>query len=125
MDFSQHTQVFFQPEVETIIIDRSKSTSLKDINTTDESSPHTLFTQRNSMGEEVQEELTFHVYFDGSVLEVFINERIAISTRVYPQSGTCCALRPFVEYSSGQDLEATADLLLFNVWSLWSSVTQS
>jgi len=43
------------------------------------------------------------VYFDVSVIEVFINNRTVLTTRVYPESGNCFGVMPFV---AGEGREA-------------------
>lgn len=66
----------------------------------DETAPFTLFTSRDGqqhMGQEKEESLRVHVFYDGSVLEVFVNERVAITTRVYLEDQKCAGLEFFAE----------------------------
>ncbi|KAL2203318.1 Arabinanase/levansucrase/invertase, partial [Sarocladium strictum] len=91
-DGSEYTRIYFDSSSETVVIDRSQSTRLHGINVSPKQAPHTLFEFKK--GEiTTQEGLGFHVFFDTSVLEVFVNERVAITTRVYPQEGTCYGIR--------------------------------
>jgi beta-fructofuranosidase len=76
------------------------------INDDPETAPHTLFSIRHhstntdskSNGVVEQETLDIRLFFDTSILEVFINERVAITTRIYPESGKCFGVRPFAKY---------------------------
>lgn len=57
---------------------------------------HTLFTFSDpATGEEKEETLRIRAYFDMSVLEVFVNERTVISTRVYSSTDHCAGIRFF------------------------------
>jgi beta-fructofuranosidase len=114
--------LLFNPEEETFIIDRSNSTRIEDINVSDERASHTLFTLRDTNGSERREELAIHVYFDASVLEVFVNGRTAITTRIYPQSGTCYGFRPLAEHSTDISVIEESKLLRFDVYTLSTAV---
>lgn len=100
-DGRDYTRFFFDGSSETLVIDRSQSTRVQGITTTPKSAPHTLFELKESESI-VREDLNFHVFFDTSVLEVFVNERVAITTRVYPEEGTCYGVRM---YTSGDRTE--------------------
>lgn len=84
-DGSEHTDIFYNPSNSTILVDRSASSHIKEFGNgtvTGYFHPYTLA----ATGQ--QEEITMHVIVDGSLVEVFVNERFALSTRVYP-SQTC------------------------------------
>ncbi|KAJ5139074.1 uncharacterized protein N7515_003922 [Penicillium bovifimosum] len=74
------TILAWNPQSETFTIHRPAVDD--EINHGYESAPHTLFTSLNEGGEE-EEMLRVHAFFDSSVLEVFVNERTVISTRIY------------------------------------------
>lgn len=102
----EKTTVYFDPASEVIIADRSKSSSIPGIRRFTESAPHTLFTfaepndsttGRDGAPQTRQEVLEFRVFYDTSVLEIFANERTALTTRVYPTSGTSSQIRPFID----------------------------
>ena len=65
-----------------------------------ESAPHTLFTVREAGGD-VEEKLRVHAFYDGSVLEVYVNERTVITTRVYTLEERCFGLGFFAEEADG------------------------
>ena len=59
------------------------------MNSAPEVAPHTLFTTRDpASGEEDIEVLHIQAWQDNSVLEVFVNSRTAISTRLYAAKET-------------------------------------
>lgn len=91
-DFSQATTIIFDPHSEIFTIHRP-SFLLPDtraiLNSTPETAPHTLFTSFNPRtGLEETEALHIRIWRDNSVLEVFVNSRTAISTRLYAAEET-------------------------------------
>ncbi|GFZ43064.1 hypothetical protein JCM24511_00782 [Saitozyma sp. JCM 24511] len=83
-DMSIHTSIVFRPKDETITIDRSHSTNRQDINVSPEVGSHTLFRiQHTSPPQGVLEPLRLRVFLDHDLIEVFANDRFALSTRVY------------------------------------------
>ncbi|KAK5044920.1 hypothetical protein LTR84_010292 [Exophiala bonariae] len=132
VDGAQYTRVYFEPGSETLFVDRSKSTTVKGINVKTRSAPHTLFTFRQGMTTR-RETLNLHVYFDASVLEVFANERTALTTRVYPdvpaRLGTCQGVRLFVEAenecASGQQqgVDFKSCMRHCELWALQSAIS--
>lgn len=104
VDKHKKAAVIFEPSEERVVIGRHNvytgdSGVHMDINDDPEVAPHTLFSMRNPSSQAIEQEtLDIRLFFDTSVLEVFINERVAITTRVYPESGKCFGVRPFVKY---------------------------
>lgn len=91
-DGSRATSLVFDRERELFII-RRPSFSVPDsaelINSKEEQAPHTLFRRRDSTGGKIREEdLHVRAWRDNSVLEVFVNGRTAISTRLYAAEET-------------------------------------
>lgn len=76
------TIVYFSPQNEEIIIDRSMSNSDSSIIKTTERGAHTLFTIKNGASIK-QEQLTLSVYCDNHIIEVYANDRFALSTHIY------------------------------------------
>jgi beta-fructofuranosidase len=85
-----------------------------------ETAPHTLLTFHDAQGNVVEETLQIHVIFDKSILEVFVNERTAISTRIYVDEDRCYQLSFFAERQLNDDgkfLSGPAAMLLeAEVW---------
>lgn len=112
------TVLCFAPEEETFVIERP-DIYFEDAEAANreewsaqlqkEEAPFTLFTSRDAMtGAEQEEHLRVHVFYDGSVLEVFVNERVAITTRIYLEDQKCADLEFFVEGEDGCVLEEAA-----------------
>lgn len=92
--------------------------------------PHTLFTYKTKSGgndgidEESEEPLHIHAFYDTSVLEVFVNERTVLSTRIYyatafgdSTSTGCHGMYFFAEESDVENNEfGTTGLLGAMVW---------
>lgn len=91
-DFVKSTTVTFDQASESIMIDRPAfpgTNSDEQINSSSENAPHTLFTTRDpATGIETTENLHIQAWRDNSVMEVFINGRTAISTRLYAADET-------------------------------------
>ncbi|KEQ75173.1 putative beta-Fructufuranosidase [Aureobasidium namibiae CBS 147.97] len=92
-DFTQTTTLTFSPKHETFVIERPSFTSPSStnlINTAPECAPHTLFTtvDPSKNNQQVEEPLHIQVWRDNSVLEVFVNGRTAVSTRIYAAEDT-------------------------------------
>ena len=81
----EKTTITFLPREELFLVDRSSSTLEKNIKTHPEMGPYTLFYIRDKVtGVIEQEKLHLRIFFDVSVIELYANERFALSTRVYP-----------------------------------------
>ena len=96
-DFQSTTTLSWSPSTETFTIHRP---ALQDqtINHGYESAPHTLFTKKNlhshddqvnkPESHEIEEPLQIHLFYDKSVLEVFVNDRFSLTSRIYPSLET-------------------------------------
>lgn len=87
LDGQSCTTLSWYPDSETFTVHRPKIENAG-INHGYETAPHTLFTSLDR-GVETEESLKVHAFFDRSVLEVFVNERTVISTRIYHPSDHC------------------------------------
>lgn len=104
---SQLTSLYFSPKEETFVIKRpdlqgcpSSNGDMESAKVQDEKAHFTLFTTRDSQtGVEEEERLNIHVFYDKSVMEVFVNERAVITTRVYLEDAECAAIVFFAEYA--------------------------
>lgn len=113
-DGTEHTHIFYNPSNSTVLVDRIASSQIKEFGNgtvTGYFHPYTLA----STGK--QEDITIHVIVDGSLVEVFINERFALSTRVYPSQTCSTGYGVYV----GEDAKADVKSLeawvgLQNVW---------
>ncbi|EAU33621.1 predicted protein [Aspergillus terreus NIH2624] len=118
----EQTKVYFTPKTETLHVDRSHSTSIPGLCLANEAAPHTLFRRRSKDDENdvfELEPLTLSMFFDGSILEIFANDRTAITTRVYLSDNSLSEIQPWIEYEPGKNGSATdCKLLSFQLWKL-------
>ncbi|KAE8387698.1 glycosyl hydrolase [Aspergillus alliaceus] len=118
-DFSSETIISWEVPSETFTVERPTPYDSK-INHGLEAAPHTLFTISDEHSNEMEEPLRIHAIFDMSVLEVFVNERTAISTRVYTPVNRCFGVRFLAkaDQASGSSFndDPAAVLLHANVW---------
>lgn len=71
----------------------------------------------NERGEEIEETLRVRAFFDSSVLEVFVNDRTVISTRIYHPAGQCFGPLFFAESDPGaEDEKPAAVLVRATIW---------
>lgn len=96
--FVGSTTISLLTATETIHIHRPDLSHVHpDINTLPETAPFTLFEYANG----TREQLEIRAWFDESVLEVFVNERCVISTRVYSATRRCWGIRFWAEDEAG------------------------
>ncbi|KAL1886002.1 putative beta-Fructufuranosidase, partial [Ceratocystis pirilliformis] len=110
----EYTTIFFSASNEQITIDRKNSTHWPDVRTVDEIAPHTLFQHADKSWETLE----LRVFFDRSSIELFANNRTALTTRVYPISGAVDAIE--LLHERGDDSSA---FLSADTWSLDATVT--
>ncbi|RAL07748.1 glycoside hydrolase family 32 protein [Aspergillus homomorphus CBS 101889] len=121
LDAQHRTTLSWQVAIEKFIILRPSSIE-PEIDHDPESAAHTLFTFETERGEQKQETLRIHAFWDASVLEVFINERTVISTRIYlsPDKQNQSRLHFFARGGDGEpdpSMEASPALLLqADIW---------
>lgn len=93
-DMSEYTHIIFEPSNSTLLVVRDHSSKLGDnFNTATVTGYFAPYVQMVN-GKEVTEEIVMDVVLDGSLLEVYLNDRFALATRIYPASscstGECC-----------------------------------
>ena len=79
-DDEEYTVIYFDPDTSTIGVDRSRSTSLSAF----QSYTHLGHFAPYDMADGSTEKLNFRLVYDRSLLEVFVNGRFALTTRIYP-----------------------------------------
>ncbi|CAI7629287.1 unnamed protein product [Penicillium glandicola] len=110
------TTLCWDPRSETFEIHRPVIMDAE-VNHGYEVAPHTLFTFLNERGEVVEETLRVHAFFDSSVLEVFVNDRTVISTRIYHPADHSFGPLFFAESDAGADNEQPAAVLVrASIW---------
>ncbi|CAD0040339.1 unnamed protein product [Aureobasidium pullulans] len=112
--------IFHSPAKSLITIDRSLSRdpdSTKSIKIHPEVAHHAFLSIRDKDTNNIRpENLDTKIFFDVSVLEIFVNSRTVITTRIYPESGKCYGISPFVV--DEKDVESCARMDRFKVWEL-------
>ncbi|CAJ0542645.1 Ff.00g001820.m01.CDS01 [Fusarium sp. VM40] len=95
-DLTQGTAVCFSPQSEEMTVDKTSSNQEPDIEKSAVTGPFTLF-YADTNGTEELEKLHLRIFCDGDVLEVFANDRFALSTMVYADARECTGISWFVE----------------------------
>lgn len=86
---SRYVEVVYEPRQERLVVRRSNSSSERSVNLDSVSAPFTLLRQQQADASTKLEMLRWHVLLDNSVLEVFINDRCALTTRIYADDDSC------------------------------------
>jgi len=97
-DHSEFTQIYYDTETHEMVVDQTHS-SLK------EHIP--LRTKRDKYELDLSKPIDFHLYIDGSVVEVFINNGDAFTTRIFPLKEISNQVEIFTE---GANIGAKADV---------------
>lgn len=83
-DMTEYTTIMYEPSNHTILVDRSHSTRLsKQFNTATVTGYFDPYMVMMGSGEK-QEPITMDVFVDGSLVELYMNDRFALTTRIYP-----------------------------------------
>jgi len=84
-DMSEYTEIIYEPSNHTLLVVREHSTTLaKQFNLATVTGYFYPYTIKSEAGTEQQESITMDVFLDGSLLEVYLNDRFALATRIYP-----------------------------------------
>lgn len=103
-DHSEFTRIYYDAETSEMVVDQTHS-SLK------EHIP--VRTKRDKYNLNLSKPIDFHLFIDGSVVEVFVNNGDAFTTRIFPLKETSNQVEIFTE---GANIGAKAD-----VWNLKSA----
>lgn len=97
------TSVYLVTETETLMIDRPDSSQIDSgIHTFSERAPFTLLSVSQPDGSIARERLEIRAFFDESVLEVFVNDRCTLATRIYPATKRVHGIRFWADDDTGQ-----------------------
>lgn len=78
-DFQEFTSIYYDPPSSTIACDRTHSSTVKEFSNTTYVG---FFEPYNVLGK--LESVSFTVFVDGSLVEIFVNDRFALTSRIYP-----------------------------------------
>lgn len=100
----EHTIISYDAKEQHIHVNRSQSTLISNFTTTSyfgSFAPYTI-----KQGEKaVEESLDFDIFVDGSLIEIFLNGRFALTTRVYPSRDDALNLYAYVAAGSSAKFE--------------------
>jgi beta-fructofuranosidase len=100
------------------VVDRSLvPTTDSKISVAPEIAPFTLFTQYDPLSHNyVEERLNIRAFYDTSILEVFVNERVAITTRIYSANKEFSRLTFFAQTDHNLEDTDLANIVSCIVW---------
>lgn len=81
---TEYTTIYFDPSNNTVVVDRSHSSLITQFNNASVVGYFAPYTTQTEYGNATQESLEWDIFLDGSLLEVYLNERFALTTRIYP-----------------------------------------
>jgi beta-fructofuranosidase len=87
-DGAEETRIAYNPERQELVVDRSRSSLLGDVETFAQRAPHALAQD---------ETIDLRILLDGSALEVIANDRTSIATRIYPSREDSQGVKVFGE----------------------------
>lgn len=87
-DMKEYTTITYQPSNNTLLVNRLHSSTIVEFNNATVTGYFYPYTIRAEDGSTAKEPITMDVFIDGSLLEVYVNDRFALATRIYP-SMTC------------------------------------
>ena len=82
-EMTEYTTIMYEPSNNTLLVERMHSSTIDEFNNATVTGyfyPYTVM----SDGVAKKESITMDVFVDGSLLEIYVNERFAMSTRIYP-----------------------------------------
>lgn len=96
---TEYTMVVYEPSNNTLLVVRDHSSTIDGFNNatvTGYFMPYTIM----SGGKAKQEPISMDVFIDGSLVEVYVNERFALTTRIYPSMECSTGYGVYVEKGS-------------------------
>ncbi|KAJ5935744.1 hypothetical protein N7466_005291 [Penicillium verhagenii] len=83
-DREEYTNIYFDPSSNDIVVDRAHSSLIKEFTNT----PHVGFFEpyqlQKRSGNSSMESIQLNIFVDGSLVEVYANDRFALTSRIYP-----------------------------------------
>lgn len=81
---TEFTTILYEPSNFTLLVERAHSSTIDEFNNATVTGYFYPYTIKSSDGSTAQESITMDVFIDGSLVEVYINDRFALTTRIYP-----------------------------------------
>ncbi|GLB37766.1 putative glycosyl hydrolase 32 family protein [Lyophyllum shimeji] len=108
----ESTVVAYSPTTETITVNRDNSSLIKPFANYPVNGHFAAYNISGSG----PEPFDIHVFVDGSLVEVFVNDRFALTTRIYPSSGDALDIWAYVEGGSASFKGVQVWTDMANVW---------
>lgn len=117
-DGEEYTTIYYEPSNHTVIVDRTHSSLIKEFNNetmTGYFYPYTVMQYPSNNA--TQELMNWNIFLDGSLLEIYINERFSLTTRIYPSMESSNGFGIYVADGAQVSVEkADSWFGLYNVW---------
>ncbi|KAK1975207.1 glycosyl hydrolase [Colletotrichum cereale] len=100
-DDAEYTTILFDPDASEISVHRRYSSLLPNFNTktfVGHFEPYQIYDPTSGFS---TEQLNFHIILDGSLLEIWVNERFTLTARIYPSRSDSTGLSFFGGDASG------------------------
>lgn len=95
-DRSEYSRIYFDPKATELVIDQSHSSLRKNI-------PNTI--RKDTYKLDFRKPVKLHIFIDGSVVEGFINDEDAFTTRIFPASEESARIEAF-SFSKSTEIQA-------------------
>jgi len=96
----EYTTITYQPSNHTLLVNRLHSSTIVEFNNATVTGYFYPYTIKATDGSTSKEPITFNVFLDGSLLEVYVNDRFALATRIYPSLSCSTGYGVYVEDGS-------------------------
>ncbi|KAF2156531.1 glycoside hydrolase family 32 protein [Myriangium duriaei CBS 260.36] len=113
-DGREYTTIFFDPYKNKVTVDRTKSSLIKRFNSESKVGHFRPYYTQSKVNGKVKyniEPIKWDIFLDGSLLEIYINDRFALTTRIYPSLQRSTGLGVYVPDG------VTATYQAINYWS--------
>lgn len=113
----EYTNIYFDPSSNNIVVDRAQSSLIDEFTKTAHIGFFEPYQMQQRSGNSTTEPIQLNIFVDGSLVEVYANDRFALTTRIYPSRGDSTGAKLFaaesvnVEYSNVEIWDG-----LLNVW---------
>lgn len=107
-NFEEYTSIAYDPSSSTITCNRTHSSLIRDFAHFSHVGTFSPLTFSNGSSEPI----TFNIFLDGSLVEIFVDDRFALTSRIYPSRSDSSGLGLFA--AQGVEVEYEGDV---QVWS--------
>ena len=93
----EYTTITYHPSNHTLLVNRLHSSNIVEFNNATVTGYFYPYTIKAKDGSTSKEPITLNVFLDGSLLEVYVNDRFALATRIYPSLSCSTGYGVYVE----------------------------